>query len=90
MLLLPRAGDKLARMDSSFDASRAQLQKPDVFKRFRVPDDAQPLADAGLRDDDWLLVAERGGVRRAFYLNHMAYHHVAQGTLAGEPYLVSF
>jgi hypothetical protein len=73
-----------------FDANRAQLKTPDQFKRFRVPDLAEPLVDAKLKRDDWLLVVERGGVRRAFYVNHMAYHHVAQGTLAGEPYLVSF
>jgi hypothetical protein len=75
---------------SLFDAARAQLKGPDQFKRFRVPDSGESLAAAGLKHDDWLLVAERGGVRRAFFLNHMAYHHVAQGTLAGEPYLVSF
>ncbi|MBL4849567.1 MAG: DUF3179 domain-containing protein [Planctomycetes bacterium] len=73
-----------------FDASRAWLKKPDEFKRFRVPDEGEPLESAGLKDDDWLIVAERSGERRAFFLNHMAYHHLAQGTLAGEPYLVSF
>jgi hypothetical protein len=73
-----------------FDAKRAFLSRPDLFRRFRVPDEAEPLADAKLGDEDWLLVAERGGARRAFYLTHMAYHHVAQGTLAGEPYVVSF
>ena len=73
-----------------FDAGRAQLKAPDFFKRFRVPDVGEPLAAAKLKGDDWLLVISRSGVRRAFLLNHMAYHHVAQGTLAGEPYLVSF
>ena len=75
---------------NAFDATRAQLKAPDFFKRFRVPDQAEALADAKLSPDDWLLVIERGGLRRAFDLNHMAYHHVAQGVLAGEPYLVSF
>jgi hypothetical protein len=73
-----------------FDVSRAKLKAPDQFKRFAVPDVGEPLAKAKLKGDDWLLVVARGGLRLAFQLNHMAYHHVAQGTLAGEPYLVSF
>jgi len=37
-----------------------------------------------------LIAFERGGMHRAFLAREMAYHHVAQGELAGEPYLVSF
>ena len=43
-----------------------------------------------LRDDEELLLFERGGQTRALLLREMAYHHVAQGELAGEPYLVTF
>ena len=32
----------------------------------------------------------RGGKRYVFILRQMVYNHVAQGTLAGEPYLVTF
>lgn len=49
-----------------------------------------PLIDANLKGDAQLLAFERGGQRRAVLLSEAAYHHVIQGELAGEPYLVSF
>lgn len=73
-----------------FDADRAMLQGPDVFERYRVPDALPKLADADLDGDVELLVMERQGTRMAMLVHQMAYHHVAQGELAGEPYLVSF
>ena len=74
----------------SFDAERASLDGPDLFQRFRVPPAGRPLARAGLSPDAELLVIERAGVRRAFSLPQLVYHHVAQGELAGEPYVVAF
>ncbi|MDP7253517.1 MAG: hypothetical protein QGF00_28220 [Planctomycetota bacterium] len=73
-----------------FDAGRASLREPDSFQRFRVTGDGIPLAEAGLGPKDKLLVFERNGQRRALLQHQMAYHHAAQGDLAGEPYLVSF
>ena len=73
-----------------FDASRAHLGEPDLFKRFDVTSDGVPLEDSALADDEPLLVFERGGQTRAFRLRDMVYHHAAQGELAGEPYVVSF
>jgi hypothetical protein len=77
-------------MSETFDASRARLKGPDYFPRFTVPDVGTPLGDAGLPDDSELIIIERGGVRRAFLPRELAHPHVAQGRLAGEPYLVSF
>jgi hypothetical protein len=74
---------------SNFDASRAKLGKPDMFKRFRVPARGVPLAGLGLQPETLLVVAERAGERRAFLLEQLAYHHAAQGVLAGKPYLVT-
>ena len=73
-----------------FDASRARLGGPDRFPRFRVPDEGTPLAGVGLRDTDEVVIISRGGQRRAFLPRELAHPHVAQGFLAGEPYLVSF
>ncbi|MEZ4380813.1 MAG: DUF3179 domain-containing (seleno)protein [Nannocystaceae bacterium] len=73
-----------------FDASRAMLGQPDDFPRFRVPDRGEPLASAGLKPKESLIIVERGGARRALSLRQVAFHHVAQGELAGEPYAVSF
>jgi hypothetical protein len=74
----------------AFDARRAFLRGPDLFRRFRVPERVEALVRAGLAPDDVLLVAERDGARRAFLARELAYHHVAQGELAGLPYLVTF
>lgn len=72
------------------DAGRAMLNEPDEFPRFRVPERGSPLASAGLDAKESLIIVERGGVRRALSLRQMAFHHLAQGELAGEPYAVSF
>jgi hypothetical protein len=49
-----------------------------------------PLIEANFGNDEELIVFERNGVYRSLNLREMAYHHVAQGELAGEPYLISF
>ena len=73
-----------------FDSERAILKGPDQFKRFNVTNDGVPLNEANLKPQEVLLVFERAGERRALLQKQMVYHHVAQGELAGEPYLVSF
>lgn len=75
---------------SDFDASRAQLRGADYFQRLRVTGAGEPLASVGLRAEQDLLVFTVAGVRQALLTHHMAYHHLAQGEVAGEPYLVSF
>ncbi len=73
-----------------FDLGRARLRGPDYFKRYRAPDTGRPLAASGLGHDVELLVVERCGESRALVMREVSYHHVAQGRLAGEPYVVSF
>ena len=73
-----------------YDVSRAALRGPDLFDRFEVPAETPPLSAAELDPEEQLLVVERGGQRRALLVRQMTYHHVAQGTLAGEPWLVAF
>ena len=48
------------------------------------------LADAGLKPSQELMAFERGGQRRALITLEMAYHHICQGELAGEPYMVTY
>lgn len=74
----------------TFDATRAHLGKPDMFPRFEVAADARPSLVDSLSDDEALLVFERNGEQRGLLTRQMAYHHVAQGKLAGEPYLITF
>jgi len=90
-LRLAATGDILRHMAGDFDAARAKLKGPDWFPRFNPGDDAGiPLREAGLDHGEQLLIFQRGGERRALLTRQMAYHHVAQGALAGEPYLVTF
>lgn len=74
---------------SHFDPSRLQKQ-PDLFQRFEVIDAGISIASTRLPDTAELIVFERQGQRRALLLQEMAYHHLAQGTLANRPYIVSF
>lgn len=75
------------RIDRSAIKARARSFQ---FVPFRPEGPGVPLAEAGLRDDEELLVAERGGEAVGFVMRQMAYHHTAQGELAGKPYLVTF
>ena len=73
-----------------FDLSRARLRGPDYFKRYQAPDNGESLAGSGLGNDVELLVVKRRGEGRALLMREVSYHHVVQGRLAGEPYVVSF
>ena len=73
----------------AFDPNRLHKQ-PDLFSRFAVSDDGAPINAAKLPSSAELIVFERQGERRALLVQEMVYHHLAQGELAGEPYIVSF
>ena len=60
------------------------------FAPFHPEGEGSLLSDLGLAADEELLIFERGGEERGLIMRQMAYHHVAQRKLAGEPYLVSF
>jgi len=61
-----------------------------AFEPFRVPAEGTFLANIDLPVDLELITFSRGGEARALVAREMAYHHVAQGELGGQPYLVSF
>jgi len=61
-----------------------------AFEPFQVPANGVQLDRLKLPPDLELIVFSRNGRRRALIAREMAYHHVAQGALDGEPYLVSF
>lgn len=73
-----------------FDAQRAMLKGPDLFSRFLAAPAALRLSAAHLPPSEQLLVFARAGEERALLVRQMAYHHVAQGELAGEPFLITF
>lgn len=74
---------------TTFDPERLQKQ-PDAFIRFDVSGEGVPVETAQLPGSTELIVFERSGQRRALLVREMAYHHLAQGCLANEPYIVSF
>jgi hypothetical protein len=61
-----------------------------AFQPFSVPPRGIPLTNLELPADLELITFSRGGETRALIAREMSYHHVAQGELAGEPYLISF
>ncbi|EGK08247.1 hypothetical protein ACFQ49_13780 [Kroppenstedtia eburnea] len=73
-----------------FDISRFMKQQ---FKPFPV-EGSEPLKNAvgrgQIKKEDTVLVVNRGGERLSFWMYQMTYHHVAQGKLAGEPYIVNY
>lgn len=74
----------------TFDTARATLRSADMFQRFDVGTNAVRLDKAKISDDEQLLVIQRADERIALPVRQMAYHHVAQGELAGLPFLVTF
>ena len=60
------------------------------FKPFIVPLHGQYLAQSDIAPDEELILVRWADKVRALLAREMAYHHVAQGELAGQPYLVTF
>lgn len=76
-----------------FDPQRAILKDKDMFKPFHVTKTIllQSALDKGkVKGDTELLLLNHPEEPLALVKGEMSYHHVAQGKIAGEPYLVSF
>jgi len=61
-----------------------------AFQPFHVPKQSASLSSLNLPLDLELITFSRGGTTHALIAREMAYHHVAQGELEGQPYLISF
>ena len=77
----------------SVDIKKALLMDHSPFKPLDVTS-TELLGDVvetgHLQPDQRLLLSERDGGVIALDMKYMSYHHVAQGNLAGEPWLVCF
>lgn len=87
------AAPPIAAQQVDFDIDVARIGMGGRFEPF-VVESLEPLADA-LRDgkvqnDTRLLVSYHPAGRVAFLTDQLMYHHVAQGSIAGEPWMVSF
>jgi hypothetical protein len=82
-----------AQEPAAFDLDRVLLYDMTRFLPFNVSETRtlrDALDDGTIHDDTPLLVLEGRSGALALLVEQMAYHHVAQGELAGEPWMVSF
>jgi hypothetical protein len=77
-------------VNTSRGEMRAVLGEHDSFPRLCVGNATTSVRDADLEPDADLMVLRRGDQARAFVVDEMAYHHCAQGTLAGEPFVLMY
>lgn len=82
-----------AQSAEDFDESRAYIGESPMFDAF-YPEQYESLADARrsgrVNDDTAVLVLRRGDTTLTLLTMQMSYHHIAQGDVAGEPWMVSF
>ena len=76
-----------------FDSNRAMLLKNNIYQPFEVKT-TTPLREAlkrgDVHEDMPILVVEHKKWRLALLTRQINYHHVAQGEVGGEPWMVSF
>lgn len=78
---------------TEFDAGRALLLHTDMFPPFYVQTTRllrHVLASGDVRQDAPVLVVERDAATMVLLRRQLTYHHVAQGEMAGEPWMISF
>ncbi len=83
----------IAAQQVDFDIDVARIGLGSRFEPF-VVESVEPLADAlkdgKVQNDTRLLVSHHPAGRVALLTDQLTYHHVAQGSIAGEPWMVSF
>ena len=84
-----------ANQNVEFDEGRAFVSEETIFVPFHVTDTdvsllRDVLSDGVVQNDTWLVIMEHDAGRLAMVMDQLAYHHVAQGELKGEPWMVSF
>src|SRR5262245_27065984 len=83
----------LTMQPQTLQTSRGEVQallgESDSFPRFEIGL-TRPVAETKLAPEDDLLVARRGDDSCAFAVNQMAFHHVAQGTLDDQPFVLVY
>ena len=80
-------------MAEGFDPDRALFFAEPNFVPLRDPGwiHLEDALDAGAVEDDTpVLLFEAGGETLTLVSAQMSYHHVAQGEMAGEPWMVTF
>jgi hypothetical protein len=90
-LSLFTAADSLAQ--EGFDLDRAFILDSASYQPFYVTETQplrQALDDGTINEATPLVVMEHEAGTLAFVVDQLAYHHIAQGDIDGEPWMVSF
>ncbi len=90
---LAGAEGPVVAQEAEFDIARARVGAGTRFEPFVVSETQSlsgALAAGTVKSDTRLLVMEHAAGRLALLTDQMVYHHVAQGDIAGEPWMVSF
>ena len=80
-------------MKEGFDTDRAILWEKRNFDPLRNPEWTslrEARRGGNVADDTPVVVFSAGGETLVFVTSQMSYHHVAQGEIAGEPWMVTF
>ncbi len=89
----PTEGEGKTKRVVGFEPGRAILDDTWGFDPFPVAT-TEPLRDAleagKVGEETAVLLLRRGDTRLALLTEQMSYHHIAQGELDGEPWMVSF
>ena len=92
-VILAGTSTLMAQAIPGFDIQRAYVADSTVFPPF-VATDSRSLRGAlranVISEDTPLLVLDHRAGMLALSMEQLAYHHAAQGEIAGEPWLVSF
>lgn len=78
---------------ADLDTTRLWFSDSTMFVPFHVTETIplrQAYDDGTLQDGDYVVILERNGGRLALSMAQTAYHHVVQGEMNGEPWMVSF
>ena len=78
---------------ADLDSTRLWFSETTMFVPFHVTETSplrQAHDDGTLQDDDYVVILEWNGGRLALSMAQTAYHHVVQGEMNGEPWMVSF
>ena len=79
--------------DSDFDIDIARIGLGSRFEPFRVSETeslSAAMSSGKVQGDTRVLVLDHPAGLLAFLTDQMVYHHVAQGEINGEPWMVSF
>ena len=83
----PATGVVLKQTD--WDRERAWLHAPGWFRPLQDPETV-PLANARYGDNEPMMAVTVDGQTRAYPVRAMAYHHVANDVIGGQPVVVTY